>query len=315
MINELKKVEIGGIKQSILVKGQNNENPILLILHGGPGFPLMPFSNKLKRLEDEFIVVYWDQRGAGKSYSEEILSNTMTIERFLKDTYEVIQLVKCEYGKERIFLAGHSWGSILGINLAHKYPSEIYAYIGISQVVDFVKGSEISYQFALKTAKERNMTDKVEKLIEIGEPHLRGGIAAVSLVSSYVSEFGGAFHIPVDVEDIMGDSEVYSTIDIDNINKGMQFSAVNLIEAMVETNLVKAKKLTFEIPIILLCGKYDYTVPSEVVLEYYEILTAPSKEVIWLNESAHFCYLEETENFIDILFRIKKANYSIPDSV
>jgi pimeloyl-ACP methyl ester carboxylesterase len=313
MINELKKVDIGGIKQSILVKGQNNENPILLMLHGGPGFPLMPFSKQLKKLEEEFIVVYWDQRGAGKSYSEEIPSNTMTIERFLKDAYEVIQLVKYEYGKERIFLAGHSWGSILGINLAHEYPSEIYAYIGISQVVDFVKGNEISYQFALKTSKERNMTDKVEKLIEIGDPHLREGIAEVSLVSSYVEEFGGTFHIPIDVGGIMGDSEVYSTTDIDNINKGMQFSAVNLIETMVETNLVKDKKLTFEIPIIFLCGKYDYTVPSEVVLEYYEILKAPSKEVIWLNESAHFCYLEETENFIDILFRIKKNNYYIHD--
>ncbi|MFO7969555.1 MAG: hypothetical protein R6U15_05580 [Candidatus Izemoplasmatales bacterium] len=104
MINELKKVDIGGIKQSILVKGKNKQNPILLMLHGGPGFPLMPFSHKLKKLEEEFIVVYWDERGAGKSYSEEIPSNTMTKERFLKDAYEVIQLIKYEYGKERTFL-------------------------------------------------------------------------------------------------------------------------------------------------------------------------------------------------------------------
>lgn len=313
MINELKNLEIGGVKQSILVKGQSKENPILLMLHGGPGFPLMPFSNRLKRLEEEFIVVYWDQRGAGKSYNDEIPTNTMTIERFLKDAYEVIQLVKCEYGKERIFLAGHSWGSILGINLAYEYPSEIYAYIGISQVVDYDKGSEISYEFALKTAKERNMTDKIEKLTEIGEPPFKDGINEVSLISMYVSEFGGAYHIDVDIDEIIGNSEVYSTTDIDNINKGMQFSAINLIETLVETNLVKDNKLAFETPIIFLCGKYDYLVPSEIVLEYYETLKAPSKDVIWMNESAHFCYLEETENFIDILFRIKKTNYYVLD--
>jgi len=311
MINELKRVEIGGIKQSILVKGHNKENPILLMLHGGPGFPLMPFSNKLKRLEEEFIVVYWDQRGAGKSYSEEILTNTMTLERFLKDAYEVIQLVKCEYSKERIFLAGHSWGSILGINLAYEYPSEIYAYIGISQVVDYAKGSKVSYQFALKNAKEKNMNDKVEKLIEIGEPPFKEGVTEISLVSSYVFEFGGAYHTPVDIGGIIGSSEVYSTIDMDNTNKGMEFSAINLIETIGETNLVKDKKLAFETPIIFLCGKYDYIVPSEVVLDYYEIVKAPVKEVIWMNESAHFCYLEETENFIDILFKIKRDNYSI----
>lgn len=309
MIKRLKEVDIGGIKQSILAKGASIDNPILLLLHGGPGFPLMPFSKHLKRLEEEFIVVYWDQRGAGKSYSEEIQENTMTIERFLKDAYEVIQLVKHDYDKHRIFLAGHSWGSILGVNLAHKHPSEIYAYIGISQVVDFVKGYKISYQFALRMAKERNMDDKVQNLIKIGEPNLKEGISEVALISSYVSQFGGAFHMPVDVTAIIEDSEIYSTFDIENIDKGLQFSAMHLMETMVETNLIKTNKLTFEIPIIFLCGKYDYTVPSEVVTEYYEMLEAPKKEFLWLNESAHFCYLEETENFINILFEIKKSYY------
>lgn len=229
MINKLKEVVIGGIKQSILVKGESIENPLILMLHGGPGYPLMPFSHTLNRLEEEFIVAYWDQRGAGKSYSDEIPSNTMTLQRFLKDTLEVIQFLKCEYDKERIFLAGHSWGSLLGINIAYQHPSDVYAYIGISQVVNYVEGNKISYQFALKTAEEKNMTEKIEKLKEIGEPPYKKGVSEVFLLSSYVFEFGGAFNIPVDIDSIIGNSEVYSASDIDHINKGMEFSAINLM--------------------------------------------------------------------------------------
>lgn len=307
MINKLKEVMIGGIKQSILVKGKSIKNPLILILHGGPGYPIMPFSHTLNRLEEEFIVAYWDQRGAGKSYSDEIPSNTMTLQRFLKDTVEVIQFLKCEYDKERIFLAGHSWGSILGINIAFQNPSDIYAYIGISQVVNYVEGNKISYQFALKTAEDKNMTEKIEKLKEIGEPPYEG-ISEISLVSSYVSEFGGAFHIPVDIGSILENNEVYSASDIENINKGMEFSAINLIEEFVATDLIDEGKIKFDIPIVFLCGKYDYLVPPEVNLEYYEILKAPRKEMIWMNESAHFCYLEEADNFIDALIQVKK-NY------
>lgn len=308
-MEKLLSVQIGGIKQSIYVTGENNENPLILMLHGGPGYPLMPFSHIFRKLEKEFIVAYWDQRGAGKTYNEETPSNTMTLETFIKDTYEVIKFLKSEYNKERIFLAGHSWGSLLGINIAYQYPYDIYAYIGISQVVNYIKGNRISYQFALKAAKEKNMTDKVERLIEIGEPPYKG-VGDISFLSSCISESGGAYHVPVDDDSIIKNSEIYSEYDVACMNKGIEFSANYLLKEIIKVNLVEEGKLKFDIPIIFLCGKYDYIVPAEVTLEYYEILNTPRKEFIWLDESAHFCYLEETETFIDNIVKIKKKYYS-----
>ncbi|HYE11554.1 MAG TPA: alpha/beta hydrolase [Patescibacteria group bacterium] len=307
-MKKLLNVRIGGIKQSIYVAGENNGNPLILMLHGGPGYPLMPFSHIFHKLEKEFIVAYWDQRGAGKTYSEETPSNTMNLETFIKDTYEVIQFLKAEYGKERIFLAGHSWGSILGINIAYQHPSEIYAYIGISQVANYVKGNNISYQFALKTAKEKNMADMLEKLIELGEPPYKEA-ADMSLLSSCIYEFGGAYHVPVDDDSIIRNSQIYNRFDIECIDKGMEFTSNYLLKVIGKVNLVEEGKIKFNIPIIFLGGKYDYIVPAEVTLEYYEILDAPMKEFIWLNESAHFCYLEETENFINDLLYIKEKYY------
>lgn len=309
MVNKLEEVVIEGINQSILVRGENIENPLILMLHGGPGAPLMPFSHTLKRLEDEFIVAYWDQRGAGKSYSDGIPSNTMTLEIFLKDAIEVIQFLKSEYDKNRIFLAGHSWGSLLGINIAYQYPSNIYAYVGISQVTNYIKGLKVSYDFALKEAEEKNMIDKIEKLKEIGQPPYEN-MSDLFLLSSYISEFGGAYHLPVDADSIIRSSEVYSPSDIECINKGMQFSAINLIEEILRTDLIQEEKTEFEIPIVFLCGKYDYFVPLEVTTEYYETIKSPNKEIMFFSKSAHFCYLEETENFIDTLIQVKQKYYT-----
>ncbi len=253
------------------------------MLHGGPGCPLIPYSHIFRKLEREFIVAYWDQRGAGKTYSKETPSNTMTLETFMKDTYEVIQFLKGEYNKERIFLAGHSWGSLLGINIA--------------------------YQFALKTSKEKNMADKVKKLTELGEPPYKG-LMDISLLSSCIFEFGGVYHVPVDDDSIIRNSEIYNESDIECINRGAEFSAKHLLKEIIKVNLVEEEKLKFNIPIIFLCGKHDYLCPAEVTLEYYEILNAPVKEFILLNDSAHFCYLEETETFIDNIIQIKKKYYS-----
>ncbi|MGH4137093.1 alpha/beta fold hydrolase [Clostridium sp.] len=62
----LERVIIGGINQCICIRGKNIRNPILLFLHGGPGDAMLPVMTGInKDLEDDFIVVNWDQRGTG----------------------------------------------------------------------------------------------------------------------------------------------------------------------------------------------------------------------------------------------------------
>ncbi|MDD1763371.1 MAG: hypothetical protein LUQ70_01480, partial [Methanobacteriaceae archaeon] len=70
-IASLEKIDLGGLKQTILIRGKDKNKPILLCLHGGPGMTLMPFAHITDRkLEEKFIVVHWDQRGAGKTYTK-----------------------------------------------------------------------------------------------------------------------------------------------------------------------------------------------------------------------------------------------------
>src|SRR6266446_2159011 len=87
-IESLEKVRLGGIDQWIQIRGHNRSHPVMLFLHSGPGFPEMPFSHVNAALEENFVVVHWDQRGAGKSYSSDIPVSSMNIEQFISDTRE-----------------------------------------------------------------------------------------------------------------------------------------------------------------------------------------------------------------------------------
>ena len=109
-----------------------------------------PFS---KELEKQFIVINWDQRGAGKSFSLKDFGANFTIEQFVSDAKEVIQYVLKRFNKQKLFLAGHSWGSIIGLNIAHQYPKYIEAYIGIGQIVHMKQNEELLYQHLIHSAK------------------------------------------------------------------------------------------------------------------------------------------------------------------
>lgn len=178
-IDALEEITLGDVKQWILIRGEDVSNPILLFLHGGPGFPEMPFTHiDSPRLEEHFIVVNWDQRGAGKSYNPEITEETMNIEQFLSDTYELIRILRQRFSKDKIFLIGHSWGSILGLYTAYRHPDYLHAYIGMGQVVDMREAEMISYRYTVEKAREAEDGEAIKMLKTIGQPPYEGDIKA-----------------------------------------------------------------------------------------------------------------------------------------
>lgn len=114
-IAELTDVPLGGLPQFVLMRGRDTTNPVLLLLHGGPGDPQAPHSSYYNAaLEEFFIVVNWDQRGAGRSYSDSIPEETMTIDQLISDTHELTVYLKARFSKRKIILVGHSWGVLSG---------------------------------------------------------------------------------------------------------------------------------------------------------------------------------------------------------
>jgi pimeloyl-ACP methyl ester carboxylesterase len=170
-IDKKERLMIGGIPQWISLRSDNIKNPIILFLHGGPGTAQISFSRKSqKQLEDCFLVVNWDQRGAGRSYSPSLRKEDMKIERFIADTEELIEYLLKRFGQARVYLVWSSWGTILGAYLSARRPDLIWAYIGIGQIVDMQRGELISYQFTLDEARRLTHKKAIQQLEKIGQP-------------------------------------------------------------------------------------------------------------------------------------------------
>jgi pimeloyl-ACP methyl ester carboxylesterase len=314
-IAKMEYAKIGGVEQFLLIRGKNKNNPVLLVLHGGPGTPELAMFRKFNsELENHFVVVHWDQRGAGKSTNQNLTADSFTIEQFVEDAHEVTTYLKSKLKKEKIFLFGHSWGSLLGIRTIAKYPSDYLAYIGTGQIGDQPKSESLDYQFALDKAKAQNDTVAVHDLTEIGE-YSDNNLNRVGRRNwfdtqrFYISKFGGSDVGPDGVVNIFLKPLLfcreYSITDKYNFIKSNGRSPFakplfkELIKTILSVNLTDMKELG--IPIYFLQGKYDYLTNCSVAREYFDLLNVPKKTFIEFEKSAHFVPFEEPGKFNSIL--------------
>jgi pimeloyl-ACP methyl ester carboxylesterase len=186
-INSLEAVRIGGIDQWIEVRGQNVNNPILLFIHGGPGVAFIPMAGAFQDpWEKYFTVVQWDQRGAGKTYAsndKELQHRTMNVPQMEQDTIDVVNYLRARFKREKIFVLGHSWGSVLGLWLAREHPELIYAYVGTGQVVNMQQNEAVAYNDALQEARTRYNEQAVKDLESIAPypaPNADAGKTAIA---------------------------------------------------------------------------------------------------------------------------------------
>ena len=166
----MEKVKLGGAEEWMTIRGKDSRNPVLLFLAGGPGgTQLVTARRALTRLEDRFVVVNWEQPGAGKSF-DAIDRSKLTPDRYITDAHELVLNLRQRFGKEKVYVLGESWGSALGIMVVQRYPELFQAFIGTGQMVAFLENDRICYDFALRLAQERGDTNQVEKLKQQGPP-------------------------------------------------------------------------------------------------------------------------------------------------
>ena len=305
-IASIEQIRFGGVEQWIQIRGDDRAKPILLFLHSGPGFPEMPFSHVNAALEREFVVVQWDQRGAGKSYSSSIPESSMTIEQFISDTHELAQLLLQRFGRTKLILVAHSWGSLVGALTVTKYPELFDGYVGISQAVNPPESERMMYRFALETAARQGNERAAADLRRIGEPPYKN-FGDYRLMKGWVKHFndvGYAELTPWRFAQIAFASPAYSWSDLFRLLSGMHFSFSHLWqEVFYRTDLFKQTP-ELDIPVYFFLGRHDRTVTASAALaeRYFASLNAPKgKRLIWFENSGHWPQLEEPEKFCTLL--------------
>ena len=317
-IASYERIEIGGVTQSILIRGKNIDNPVLLFLHGGPGSGIIGQAKANAILEEHFTVVYWDQYGASKSYSPFLKSSHLTINQFIKDGHELTQYIKNKLSKKKIILLGHSWGSILGMHLAYKYPNDYIAFIGVGQVVNFKENFKGSYEFSLSKAKEARNDRAITELEgiygfwNITEP--RELLSQLSISSKWMIHYGGYYHRASDLNNWYKNpfNDEFTVFDAVPWLLGQSTSVTIMFPELFAQVALESQVPKLEIPYFLLMGKSDYNTPWYFAENYFNKLEAPFKKLYWFYESGHEPMAEEPEKFnqtiIDLFKLIQNTN-------
>jgi proline iminopeptidase len=310
-VERLEKVRIGGIEQWVSVRGADRRNPVLLYIHGGPGYVSIPMSWWFTRgLEEYFTVVQWDQRAAGKTY---LLSDpakvapTLTRERMIADAEEMAAWARKEFGKEKIFVLGHSWGSFLGLQLAERHAEWLYAYIGVCQLIDGPESERRGWRFAMDAAHHEGNAEAVRELAAIapyGAARTTIPIKDIYVERKWVGYYGGVMAYRRDNKDdsaLAWLSPDYSDQEIGHIWDGNKFATPYLLPEVVALDLTKSTKLS--IPLILFEGRHDFNVNSEVAAAWFDAVKAPDKHLVWFEHSGHIPMTEERGKFLLSLVR------------
>ncbi len=307
-IAKLEEVELGGMKQWISVRGEDKTNPILLWLHGGPGLAQMPLAHYLdSELEKEFVVVHWDQRGAGKSNPLDFDESTMTEEQFLLDANELVKYLQNSFEQEKIYLLGHSWGSKLGIELVDMYPEDFHAFISVTQIVNIEEGLDISYEWLRKEIEGNNDERNLAKLEKIGKPPYT--ISQYRNFATIMVKYGG--NIDVGKEELIAigiQAPEYTFLEYIQWLDGALRNAGPMWNGSDEHDLDYREEITsVDVPIYFFAGRNDYTTPLVLIEDYFEKIQAPKKELIIFENSAHTPFLGESEKFYNEVINVKES--------
>ena len=306
-IDTLDRVAIGGIDQWIEIRGQSVNNPILLFLHGGPGSAFIPVARVFQGpWEKYFTIVQWDQRGAGKTYtcnSKDILRSTMTIDRMNADTLEMVNYLRQRFRRDKIFVLGHSWGTMLGLRLAHDHAELLYAYIGVGQATDAWQNEVVLYRDTLQQAQATQNKKAIEELTAIA-PYPSANITFKQIRT--VRQWSGTLIGPAEGgESAMGLKVIffapqYSLLDDVNWLRGQLFSIDVLLPGMSKVNFDQLG-YDYRVPIFFMEGRHDPYTPSSVAKDFFDKMNDPQKQFEWFENSGHFPFIEESQKFTDYL--------------
>jgi len=303
-IDEKAYLQLGGLDQWVRIRGEELSNPVLLSLHGGPGFPeawLQRYFNAV--LEKSFTIVYWDQRGAGMSFKPGIAKSSMTVEQFIADLDQLVDIVRTRLGRRKVVIFGHSWGSALGMLYARRFPEKVSVYVGGAQIGDWAAAESASYALTLAEAERLNNRKAVKALRAIGPPPYPASSVFTERTWSQRldGQLGPAMLWNMTRIALTGPEPV-----LFNLRRTMRAFRFSMDAMWPEVSTLNLTKLvpTLRMPVFFFVGRRDHWVVPETSVAYFNALSAPEKTLVWFERSGHEMFADEPDKFNEVMVEL-----------
>jgi pimeloyl-ACP methyl ester carboxylesterase len=309
-IASLEKVRLGGVDQWLIIRGEDVNKPVLLFLSGGPGASeaarVLRFNQEL---EKHFVVIIWEQRGCGKSYPSHTPKSALTIDQYVSDLLELTEMIRTRFDEQKIYLVGHSWGTIIGVRAAQARPELFHAYVGSSQMVDVLETDQMIYEIVQNHSIKTGDSKFVETLKSQGPPPYFGK----SPIKPYATLFGREYAVfeasnikdaeyrrDGDILMLMLKQPEYGWLDRIYYLLGLM-NTFNVVYPQMQDLDLRLDATHFELPIYQILGRHDMNNPYQIPEEYFNMLVAPSKQLYFFEDSGHGMIWEEAKKFHSIM--------------
>jgi proline iminopeptidase len=303
-VAELTRVEVGGHDLAMMIRGDSVDKPVLLFLAGGPGGTEMGAMRRHgQALERDFVVATFDQRGTGKSYDDLDPTSTLTLDGAVSDAVGVTNYLRERFHQDKIYVVGQSWGTILGVLAVQQHPELYRAYIGTGQMVSVRETDRIFYRDTLAWARRTGNTGLVDKLTASGPPPYTDFLNYEAALTndpevypydhSRNSEGAGGFSENLFVEE-------YSLMEQLH-NLGAFMDVFTVLYPQLQDIDFRTDAAELEVPVYLVQGRHEAPGRARPAEEWFRMLDAPKKQLIFLDTSGHRPLFEQPELFHQVM--------------
>lgn len=310
-------LDINGMKQYVQIRGENAENPVMIFVHGGPACPMGYVSAYYqKELESALSIINYDQRGCGRTYYANGCNSECNIDLLVSDLDATVEYAKERFGKDKVIIAAHSWGTVIGSIYVQKSPQNVSCYVGISQITNLYKNKLNVARTALEKDEIKGTKDEKE---------LFALIEQMGKVKNYddMSIFDLSRLVAISKKYLFckGEMSGFSQMIAGITSPNMNFTDMKwfLRQMNVKNFFAQNKKLmeyaffgfdidslskNYDMPVYFLAGKGDYSVCQKDVQTYYEKIIAPDKAFYWLENSGHSMFMDSPKQYCEVIKEI-----------
>jgi len=307
-VAELTTVRIGEHEHSVMIRGEDTTNPVLLYIAGGPGGTDIGAVRADERLEEDFTVVTWEQRGAGKSYAQIDPLDTFTLEAFVNDIDGLSAHLRDRFDEDKIYLSGNSWGTTLAVLAAQRSPEQFHAYIGSGQMVSQRASDIMFWEDTLEWARSEG-NDALVTTLEGNGPPPYTDVNKYGHVVSYEHQWNPypEFDPGTEMPAILFVPE-YSLMDRINAFRGFLDTSYTLYPQLQGIDF-RQDVPALQVPVYVVMGEHEARGREVLAKEWFESLRAPHKELLVFEGTGHRPLFEAPDEYAALLSRIKEETY------